>query len=158
MFNNWYKINYVQILSGLFIFHKFQEKNLILNRDSNSDLQISSLALYRWYILVLFPIHLQTLLLKCLPLSTRLCVWSMTLPVICWSLSELTSLWNKYDALNQIISENKPYNLSHYSFTLLNFKRKIWTWTGIRTRTSIPLAWRSIMEQSWFLFQFTIYL
>ena len=44
-------------------------------------------------------------------------VWSMTLPVIYWSLSELTSLLNKYDALNQIIkylnqiiSENKPYN------------------------------------------------
>ena len=45
-------------------------------------------------------------------------VWSMTLPPIYWSLSELTSLLNKHDALNQItkclnqiISENKPYNL-----------------------------------------------
>ena len=27
-------------------FNKFQEKNLNLNRDPNSDLQISSLALY----------------------------------------------------------------------------------------------------------------
>ena len=39
-----------------------------LNRDSNSDLQISSLALCYWAILVLIPIHPQTLLLKCLPL------------------------------------------------------------------------------------------
>ena len=45
-------------------------------------------------------------------------VWSMTLPAICWSLCEQTSLLSKYDALNQIIkclnqiiSENKPYNL-----------------------------------------------
>ena len=29
-----------------FTLHKFQEKNLNLNRDSNSDLQISNLALY----------------------------------------------------------------------------------------------------------------
>ena len=28
-----------------FILHKFQEKNLNLNRDSNSDFQISSLAI-----------------------------------------------------------------------------------------------------------------
>ena len=33
-------------------------------------------------------------------------MWSMTLPAIYWSLSKLTSLLNKYDALNQIISEN----------------------------------------------------
>ena len=43
---------------------KFQEKNLNLNWDSNSDLQISGLALYHWAILVLLPVHLQTLLLK----------------------------------------------------------------------------------------------
>ena len=42
----------------------------------------------------------------------------MTLPAIYCSLSELTSLLNIYDVLNQIakclnqiISENKPYNL-----------------------------------------------
>ena len=38
---------------------------------------------------------------------------------------------------------------------LINIKRKIWTWTGIRTRTSRPLVWRSSIELSWFLFQFT---
>ena len=44
----------------------------------------------------------------------------MTLPAIYWSLNELTSLLNKYDALNQIIkclnqiiSENKPYNYNY---------------------------------------------
>ena len=37
-----------------FTFHKFQEKNLNLNRDTNSDLQIRSLALCHWAILVLF--------------------------------------------------------------------------------------------------------
>ena len=47
-----------------FAFHKFQEKNLNLNWDSNSDLQISSLALYHGGNLILLPIHLQTLLLK----------------------------------------------------------------------------------------------
>ena len=48
----------------------------------------------------------------------------MTLPAIYWSLSELTSLLNKSDALNQIIkclnliiSENKPYNLRLCTFT-----------------------------------------
>ena len=51
-----------------FTLHKFQEKNLNLNRDSNLDIQISSLALCHWAILVLIPINLQTLLLKCLPL------------------------------------------------------------------------------------------
>ena len=38
----------------------FQEENLNLNRDSNSDLQISSLALY----LVQLPVHPQTFLSK----------------------------------------------------------------------------------------------
>ena len=52
-------------LEKIFLFHKFQEKNLNLNRDSNSNLQISSLALCRWAILVLITIPLQSLLLKC---------------------------------------------------------------------------------------------
>ena len=43
---------------------KFQEKNLNLNQDSNSDLKISSLALYHWATLVLLPAHLQILVLK----------------------------------------------------------------------------------------------
>ena len=46
-------------------FHKFQEKNLNLNRDSSSDLQISTLVRCHWAILVLIPIHLQTVPLKC---------------------------------------------------------------------------------------------
>ena len=37
----------------------------------------------------------------------------------------------------------------------INFKRKIWTWIGIRTRTSRSLVWRYATELSWFLFQFT---
>ena len=84
-----------------FTFHKFQEKNLNLKWDSNSDLQISSLALYQWAIQVLIPIHLQTLLLKCLPLFYK-AVRSMTLPAIYWSLSELTSLLNKYNVLKLV--------------------------------------------------------
>ena len=47
------------------------------------------------------------------------------------SLSELTSLLNKYDALNQIIkclnqiiSKNKPYNLHLCTFTLHKFQEK----------------------------------
>ena len=111
-----------------FTFHKFQEKTWTLNRDSNSDLQISSLALYHWALLVHIPIHLQTLLLKC---HFYKAVWSMTLPVIYWSLSELTSLLNKYNALNQIIkylnqiiSENKPYNLRLCAFTFYKFFSK----------------------------------
>ena len=55
----------------------------------------------------------------------------MTLPAIYWSLSELTSLLHKYDALNQIIkclnqiiSENKPYNLHLYTFTFHKFQEK----------------------------------
>ena len=48
----------------------------------------------------------------------------MTLPVIYWSLSKLTSLLNKYDTLNQIISENKPYNLCLCTFTLHKFQEK----------------------------------
>ena len=46
------------------IFIKFQEKDLNLNRDSNPDLQTSSLALYHRAILVQLPIHPQTLPLK----------------------------------------------------------------------------------------------
>ena len=109
-------------------FYKFQAKNL--KRDSNSDLQISSLALYHWATLVLIPIHLQTLLLKCLPLFCK-AVWFMTLPAIYWSLSELISLLNKYDVLNQlikclnqIISENKPYNLRPCRFTFYKFQEE----------------------------------
>ena len=52
----------------------------------------------------------------------------MTLPAIYWSLSELTSLLNKYDVLNQIIeclnqiiSENKPYNLHLCTFKTHKF-------------------------------------
>ena len=37
---------------------KFQEKNLNLNRDSNSDLHISSPALYHWAILVQLPLEI----------------------------------------------------------------------------------------------------
>ena len=55
----------------------------------------------------------------------------MTLPAIYRSLSELTSLLNKYDALNQIIkclneiiSENKPYNLRLCAFTLHTFQEE----------------------------------
>ena len=55
----------------------------------------------------------------------------MTLPVIYRSLSKLTFLLNKYDALNQIIkclhqiiSENKPYNLGLCTFTLHKFQKK----------------------------------
>ena len=55
----------------------------------------------------------------------------MTLPAIYWSLSELTSLLNKYNALNkiikclnQIISENRPYNLHLFTFTLYKFQEK----------------------------------
>ena len=41
-------------------------------------------------------------------------------------------------------------NLRKY---LLNFKRKIWTWTRTQTRASRSLAWRSIIELSWFFCQ-----
>ena len=41
------------------------------------------------------------------------------------------------------------------TFTLLNFKRKIWTWTRTRTWTSRSLTWRSTIELSWFSCQFT---
>ena len=41
--------------------------------------------------------------------------------------------------------------INHY----INFKRKIWTWTGIWTRTSRSLVWPSAIELSWFLFQIT---
>ena len=37
--------------------------------------------------------------------------------------------------------------------TYINFKRKIWTWTGIRTRTSRSLAWRSAIELSWYSYK-----
>ena len=40
------------------------------------------------------------------------------------------------------------------NYTKLNIKRKIWTWTRIRTRTSRSLAWRSTIELSWFSCQF----
>ena len=33
-------------------------------------------------------------------------------------------------------------------------EKKIWTWTGTRTRTSRSLVWRSAIELSWLLFQF----
>ena len=46
----------------------------------------------------------------------------MKLPAIYWSLSELTSLFNKCDALNQIISENKPYNLHLCTYTFHKFQ------------------------------------
>ena len=45
-------------------------------------------------------------------------------------------LFNISNYSNQIISENKPYDLCLCTFTLLYFKRKIWTWTGTRTRAS----------------------
>ena len=104
---------------------------------------IVSLVLCHWAILVLIPIHPQTLLLKC---HFYRAVWSMTLPAIYWTLSELTSLLNKYDALNQIIkclnqiiSENKPYNLRLCTFTKFNFKRKIWKSTfSIANRPTCP--------------------
>ena len=44
---------------------KFQEKNLNLNRDSNSDLQISSLALFR------VPVQVQIFLLKFYNVNTQ---------------------------------------------------------------------------------------
>ena len=59
------------------------------------------------------------------------------------------------ESLNQIISENKPYDLCLCTSTLLNFKRKIWTWTGTWIRTSRSLARRSTIELSWFSCQFT---
>ena len=37
--------------------------------------------------------------------------------------------------------------------TYIKFKRKILTWTGVRTRNSRSLVWRSAIELSWFLFQ-----
>ena len=48
--------------------------------------------------------------------------------------------------LNQIISENKPYNLHLCTFAKFNLKR---------TRASRSLVWRSAIELTWFLFQFT---
>ena len=48
--------------------------------------------------------------------------------------------------LNEIISEINLIICAfvHLKYTsLLNFKRKIWTLTGIRTRTSRSLSWRS---------------
>ena len=142
--------------------HKFQEKNLNLNRNSNFDLQISSLALCHWAILVLIAIHLQTLLLKCLPLSYK-AVWPMTLPAIYWLLSELTSLLNKYNALNQIIKclikllvKINIIICAFVHFHFINFKRKTWTWTRIRTQTSTSLVWRSTIELSWFNCQFVL--
>ena len=109
-----------------------------LNRDSNSDLQISSLVLRHWAVLVLIPIHLQTLLLNCLQLLQDYMIkipWLRTTFKIGFKISEKILLNQIIKCFNQIISENKPYNLRLYILHFINFKRKIWTWTGIQTRT-----------------------
>ena len=46
------------------------------------------------------------------------------------------------------------YNLCLWKFTLSDFKKKIWTWTG--TQTSRFLTWRSTIELSWFNCQFKL--
>ena len=46
------------------ILSNFKKKNLNLNQDSNSDLHISSMALYHWAILVQLPVYPQTFFLK----------------------------------------------------------------------------------------------
>ena len=51
--------------------------------------------------------------------------------------------------LNQIISENKPYNLRLRTFTLHKFQQKNLNLNGIRTRTSRSLVWGSAIELSW---------
>ena len=53
------KDNYINIISVSlhWYFLIFQEKHLNLNRDTNSDLQISSLVFYHWGILVELPVH-----------------------------------------------------------------------------------------------------
>ena len=47
--------------------------------------------------------------------------------------------------LNQIISENKLIICVFVHLHYINFKRKIWTWTGIRTRTSRSLDRKSVV-------------
>ena len=51
--------------------------------------------------------------------------------------------------------KNINIKFSCYIFPLINFKGKIWSRTGIQTRTSRSLAWHSTIELSWFLFQLT---
>ena len=54
-----------------------------------------------------------------------------------------------------LLCEEKPYYFRPWTFTKINFKRKISTWTRIRTRTSRSLIRRFSVELSWVSFQFT---
>ena len=55
------------------------------------------------------------------------------------------------------VSTEDSFKFSHLRIArevtlyVINFKRKIWTWTGIRTQTFRSLVWHSAIELSWFL-------
>ena len=87
------------------LFYKFHEKNLNLNRDSNLDLQISNLLLCHWAILVLIPIHLQTLLLKCHFLQGCIFKCPVGLPVTILKALLLPSILAKSPANLSILDE-----------------------------------------------------